>query len=584
MIPLSSSPPKRYRTASTRKALVSIVIIAVAALGTILLTNSLAATPYASQNAASGNIGGSACSVSSAQAASGHYVEFGSNCAPITAAAPVQICSNSSELSGPASAPAGAVTVPAGDNSSVNFSQSNTVYWFAPGTHTLGTGRYNKIIPGSNDVYEGGPGAILSGAGVNNAAFGGGGTNDTIEYLTIQDFAPPGQQGAVNANSNPNWTITHTTMQNILPGAAMMVGSNDIVTNNCITNNGQYAFNAYQSPKAATTSALTGGPQHITMSDNEISYNNTCNWNAVANFPITPPAGCSNQGEHSGCGCSGGGKFWRVDQATFTDNYVHNNYGAGLWADTNNTGFDIENNYFANNSNEAIIYEISYNALIKNNTFLNNAWALGPGSPSFPAAAVYISESGSDSRIPGPYGNGFLITDNTFTNNWSGVLLWENANRYCASSANTSGGVCTLVNPSVATLATCGNPADLATTPYINDCRWKTQNVTVSQNIFNLTPTAIGASCTPQSSCGMNGLFSEFGSFAPYKGWYVPQNISDNQHNVFSDNSYTGPWSFMGFNQGERVSWAQWTAGFVDTSGSHDTFTAQDAGSTYNPA
>ena len=32
------------------------------------------------------------------------------------------------------------------------------------------------------------------------------------------------------------------------------------------------------------------------------------------------------------------------------------------------------------------------------------------------------------------------ITGNTFIDNWNGVTLWENADRFCGSPANTSGG------------------------------------------------------------------------------------------------------------------------------------------------
>ena len=62
---------------------------------------------------------------------------------------PAQICGNSAMLNGPSSAPAGAVTVPAGNNA--DFADSslkpNTTYWFAPGVHTLGTGEFSQIQP-----------------------------------------------------------------------------------------------------------------------------------------------------------------------------------------------------------------------------------------------------------------------------------------------------------------------------------------------------------------------------------------------------------------------------------------------------
>src|SRR5215217_5487748 len=80
-------------------------------------------------------------------------------------APPAKICGNASLLSGPATAPTGAIVVPAGDNSSVDLRQAGKTYWFAPGVHTLGTDKYDQIIPSDNSTYIGGPGAILDGQG-----------------------------------------------------------------------------------------------------------------------------------------------------------------------------------------------------------------------------------------------------------------------------------------------------------------------------------------------------------------------------------------------------------------------------------
>jgi parallel beta-helix repeat protein len=515
------------------------------------------------------------------------------------ASPPVTVCGNSGLLNGPSSAPAGAVTVPAGDNSSefANQLPDNTTYYLAAGTHYLGSGEYSQIQPGSNDTFIGAPGAILSGDdsvspgyAQNNFAFVGVGTDVTgvtIEYLTIEDFSPPGSQGAVNTNSNDNWTIEHDTIQDNVPGAAMMIGSNNTIEYNCLTENGEYAFNGYQSSSDPESSPLTGGPQNIVLSDNEISYNNTCNWEASSNFPITLPSGCAGQGEYNGCGCSGGGKFWHDQNVTVEDNYIHNNYSTGIWVDTDNDGFDIQNNYVSDNYAEALIYEISYNALIQGNTFIDNAWGSGPTVGGFPDSAVYISESGGDSRVANSFGYSTLDIDgNTFTDNWGGVVLWENSNRFCGDGSD---GACTLVDPSVATLTSC--PAALAnssenqpsdTPDYFDLCRWKTQNVTVSNNVFNFNPSNIGSDCTVANFCGFNALFSEYGSTVPYTGWVVPLNISDHQNDVFEDNIYNGPWNFDGFNQGDVVDWSQWTSGFEDENGSNDFFNGQDSGSTYN--
>jgi hypothetical protein len=517
---------------------------------------------------------------------------------PAPAGAPAAVCGNAGVLSGPASAPAGAVIVPAGNNASLFGGQlpASTTYYFAAGTHYLGSGEYAQINPGRNDTFIGAPGAIISGddpgsSGYhqNDFAFVGNGTGITgvtIEYLTIENFSPPGSQGAVNTNSGDNWTITHSTIKGNVPGAAMMVGSGNTIEHNCLTGNGQYAFNAYQNPGDPQESKVTGGPQNIVLSDNEISYNDTCNWEAFSKFPVRTPAGCAGAGQFDGCGCSGGGKFWQDQNVTVRDNYVHDNYSVGIWADTNNDGFDIEGNYFSANYAEALIYEISYNALIKGNTFTDNAWGTGAADSGFTDSAVYISESGGDSRVPNSFGYSTLAVEgNTFIDNWGGVVLWENANRFCGDGYDDA---CTLVSPA-ATQATCksalGNsaanqPAD--NPDYFDMCRWKTQNVTVSGNAFRFNPASIGSACTAARSCGFNGLFSQYGSTKPYSAWVVPVNISRHQNNVFKDNTYTGPWNFDGFALGDTVSWSQWTSGFKDDNGSDASFGAQDAGSTYN--
>ena len=82
---------------------------------------------------------------------------------------------------------------------------------------------------------------------------------------------------------------------------------------------------------------------------------------------------------------------------------------SGSGTDTDNSGFNISGNYIANNWAEGIIYEVSYNASITDNSFVDNAWGQGP-SPAlggFPDPGLYISESGSDSRVSGAYGASF---------------------------------------------------------------------------------------------------------------------------------------------------------------------------------
>ncbi len=452
-------------------------------------------------------------------------------------APPKAVCGDSRLLSGPSSPPAGAVTVPAGDDSKFNFGQPQTTYWFAPGPHLLGQSRYAQIAPGNGATFIGAPGAVLDGKQLNAYAFGGTAAHVTISFLTIQNFGKWGDnenQGVVNHNSAPYWTIDHTTVRDNA-GAGVMVGSHNTLSHDCLTDNQQYGFNAY---------APTGQIISITVSDSEISGNDTYDWEA----------------RQQGCGCTGGGKFWEVDGADVTGNWVTGNHSVGLWADTNNRGFKITGNYISDNYANGLVYEISYNAEISHNTFVKNGIGNGPQNASFPTGAIYISESGGDARVPGPYSGKLQITNNTFINNWSGVILWENANRFCNSPANTSGGSCTLVNPGQVTLDSCA-AATIGTAPYTEDCRWKTQNVTVAHNVFDFAAPEVSSLCSPATGCGFQGIFSEFGTYpawSPYKGTAVEQSVTFDQDNHFSDNTYNGPWQFMIHQLGNVVSYKAW--------------------------
>jgi hypothetical protein len=450
---------------------------------------------------------------------------------------PARICGNAAILGGgPTSAPAGAVTVAAGSNAGVDFSQAHTTYWFAPGLHTLGSGQYTQIIPGRGSTYVGAPGAILDGRQDNLYAFGGSATGVTISYLTVQNFGGEGEnqdQGVVNVNSASGWTVDHTTLKDNA-GAAIMLGSHNTLSHDCLADNQQYGFNAY-SPN---------GPVDLVLKNNEIAGNDTYNWEA-----------------HSpDCGCTGGGKFWDVKNAVIENNWIHDNHSVGLWADTNNRGFEFRNNYISGNYDYGLIYEISYNAVIEQNTFARNGLKSGPKGHGFPTSAIYISESGSDHRVRGDFGSTFVIAKNSFIDNWGGVILWENADRFCNSPANTSSGTCTLADPSVATIKSC-NSGRINQQPYYDDCRWKTQNVLVEDNLFSFKPSDIGSSCTPANDCGFQGVFSEYGTYpkwSPYQKTAVEQHITFDQNNHFRANTYVGPWVFMVYEQGNVVNWAQW--------------------------
>ncbi|GHJ59660.1 lipoprotein [Nocardioides sp. OK12] len=450
---------------------------------------------------------------------------------------PAPVC-GSDALDGPAEPPDGAVVVEPDDDLPLVVSESppGTTFWLAPGRHRLGETAYDSVRPHDGDTFIGAPGAVLDGAETNLYAFTGAAADVRVAHLTVEGFGgrlDNRNQGVVNHDSAPGWVVEHSTLRRN-GGAGVFLGSGAVVRHNCLTENGQYGFSAF-SPE---------GPRDVVLHHNEISHNNTADWER--RIPT--------------CGCTGGGKFWATTQAVITDNWVHHNTGPGLWADNNNTGFTIEGNLVEHNDAEGLVYETSYNASIVANTFVGNGTVKGPRNPGFPTPAIYVSESGADPRAGRLHGEALVISGNRFTDNWGGVAVWENADRYAGSPANpTQDG--TLVNPEVATFETCADPDLIGEDPYYDDCRWKSQHVHVHDNLFELDPTALGPQCTPEKICGVNGAFSNFGTYpphSPFQGTVIETAVTLEQDNRWWDNTYRGPWLFMAMEAGTFVTWAQW--------------------------
>jgi hypothetical protein len=487
---------------------------------------------------------------------------------------PSQICGDTSLLSGPASAPAGSVTVPAGDDSTLAMSNGShldanyemtpgTTYWFAPGTHTLSTSQYDEIQPANDDVFVGAPGAVLDGQGDNQSAFAYNSQQSpsgtaTIEYLTIEDFTGGVGENVVNANDTANWTVDHNTIKDTTVGAALGMGNNNVAEYNCLTANGEYGLNA--------------GGSNTTFDYNEVSWNGSYS----GYFPNS--TACS--------GCSGGIKYWASLNPVIEDNYIHDNYNVGLWLDTNNAGALIEGNYLARNWSDGLIYEISYNALITANTFLDNGWSASDSAAgNVLGDALYVSESGGNSAVDSDYKGSFTVSDNVFTDNWDGVVVYQNSDRACSNNYTTD---CTLTDPSVYTNSSCsanfGSSTPSGNPDYYDGCQWKAQNITVEDNTFNFNPSDIinakptlpdetpancassnflGTNAAPPDGneyyCGFNGMYGFTGSHAPLGGTWTVENAlmdlpnangeaADNNH--WLDNTYNGPWSFQAYSQG----------------------------------
>ena len=71
------------------------------------------------------------------------------------------------------------------------------------------------------------------------------------------------------------------------------------------------------------------------------------------------------------------------------------------------------------------------------------------------------------------------MVGNRFIDNWGAVIGWENADRFAGSPEQHQHGHHDPGEPEVATVANCGDPDLIASDPYFDDCRWKTQHLRV---------------------------------------------------------------------------------------------------------
>jgi hypothetical protein len=534
-----------------------------------------------------------------------------------------------------------AVILPPGSRDYPSYKLNpNTVYYLLPGTHI------GAIQADEGDAFVGGywegQGTTLTGnyssggQAIDSNSTIGDQQGVTIEYLTIEKYTPNPDAAAINQEANRNWTIQYNTITLNVPGAGVILGSANRLYGNCLTLNGQYGFQSTSTSTGFAEDALTGGPYGITVSRNEISYNDTCDFSGLLNNsaigwvnhnPVPAQYRNSKCGTVVGDGNQGGFKLWETNGVTISDNYIHDNWGPGGWADTNNANTTWIGNTITNNEGEGIIEEISYNFGMIDNYLADNDWIDGLNNPGFPQAAIYISESGSDTTFGGvpacaeadcvkqpSYIKQSVIKGNQLVNNGGSVFLWQSSNRYCSDGYDAP---CTLVDSgrsepftvssckanlptaSINTSTFVGRKTGSPAADWWDGCRWRTENVAITGNTIDFNPAKI-PHCVPAAwqDCGAGGIFSQYASLttkAP--SWSITSQLTFFQDNVWSRNTYNGPLRLYAWNQGNGdnpISWSQWTgptakgdkcsSGDERQSGYCVGPLGQDAGSTYHAA
>lgn len=175
-----------------------------------------------------------------------------------------------------------------------------------------------------------------------HAFYGRGADDVTIENCEITNYNPSPQFGVIDTRSGSDgWTLINNEIHHNGGVGIQLKGNNHTARNNQVHHQRQLGVAAEGS--------------NILFEDNEIAF---------SNYNVDYSWGWE----------AGGSKFWETDGLVVRNNHFHNNHGPGIWADHDNINGLIEGNLVTDNYANGIMWEISYNAVIRNNTILRNGW------------------------------------------------------------------------------------------------------------------------------------------------------------------------------------------------------------------
>ena len=259
--------------------------------------------------------------------------------------------------------PAGAVAIAPGASiqASVNNHPGTTTFCLRAGVHQIA----GAITPKTGNTFVGEYGAILDGTGwstsdPNQGAFRA--HNEDIDDVTIRNLVIRKMpQRAVHAYywASDRWTIENNELTGNALGVA--VPNNSLIRYNNIHHNRDGGYSGW---KIANT----------VFEANEIAYNGTAH------------------------------KMLATTNVTFRNNFVHHNTNDGIFYDTDNQTATIEGNIVEDNGRNGIFFEVSAQAVIRNNRVSRNG-----------DTAIFISTA----RNVEIYGN-------SLTNNFRGIQYFLN--------------------------------------------------------------------------------------------------------------------------------------------------------------
>jgi hypothetical protein len=250
------------------------------------------------------------------------------------------------------------VVIGAGDDAQrvVNAHPAGTTYLIEAGTHQ----RNFSVQPKSGDTFCGEPGAVLDGGRSLPMAFSGGGTNVTLDSITVRNYNSGKLGGAIQPDPRASGWLVRNVSSLHNAGAGLLVADGMRILGGHFNDNDQFGI-AGNAATGILLDGLDGDPG--TIDGPELARNHallaSCEWGA-------------------------GGMKWDVGRVTIRNAYVHDNDCKGLWGDINAHDVLIEHNLVDHNLAEGILYEISQDAVIRYNQVHRNGlqakgWYWGGG-------------------------------------------------------------------------------------------------------------------------------------------------------------------------------------------------------------
>jgi len=246
----------------------------------------------------------------------------------------------------------------------VDSNPKGTVFCFSRGTYVLN--HYITLKDANQFICPERRSCVLTGLdqyrGALTAAFGT--SKHVIRGFVVEHFiAAPGQWPNAGLQLRDGGLIEDNESRYNKIG--ININSNQTIRNNFIHHNLQYGLN--------------GGPAtNLLIEGNELAWNNSAHLD-----PNNDAGGSKIIGGSPG-----------TNILTWRRNHVHDNWGNGIWSDGNVRNTTYEENVVENNGGAGILHEISWNAVIRNNTLRNNnTFELGKGKSCWWGAQIALNNS-----------------------------------------------------------------------------------------------------------------------------------------------------------------------------------------------